>query len=86
MQRATDGLGGGCIQAQPGTLYGDPGPEKLRELRELGGHQILDVHSLPFVPDWQALINRMRSVKHSITAPINAQYGLAHLEMQVCCR
>jgi hypothetical protein len=41
-------------------VYRDPGPHKIGKIGELGAHQILDVNSLPLVPDQQVLIGRKR--------------------------
>src|SRR6266478_8328149 len=41
-------------------MHRDPGPHKIGKIGELGAHQILDVNSLPLVPDQQVLIGRKR--------------------------
>ncbi len=56
MQCETNGLRGGCIQTQFGTVEGDPNPDKIREVRELGAHKIFDIDSLPLALDQQVQV------------------------------
>jgi hypothetical protein len=53
-------LGGGRIQTQLRAVDIDPRASKIRKVCELGTHQILDINSLPLVPDQQVLIGRER--------------------------
>jgi hypothetical protein len=55
-----DGLRGDCIQTHLRAVRSDPRPQKVRKMRELGAHQILDINALPLVPDQQVLIGRER--------------------------
>src|SRR5260370_35617133 len=56
MQCQTDGLGSGRIQVQPWAVDRDPRADKVGKMCELGAHQLIDIDSLPLVPDEQVLI------------------------------
>src|SRR5262249_24958470 len=58
MKCKTDRLGSGRVQAYRRAVHRDPGPHKISKMGELGAHQILDINSLPLVPDRQVLIGR----------------------------
>jgi hypothetical protein len=47
---------GGRIQTQLWAVHGNPGTDKIRKMRELGVHQVLQISSLPFVPNQEVLV------------------------------
>jgi hypothetical protein len=47
----TDRLSGRRVQTQLRAVHSQPGPDKIRKMRELGAHQLIDIDSLPLVPD-----------------------------------
>src|SRR5262249_47611483 len=47
-------------QACRRAVHRDPGPHEIGKKGELGSRQILDINSLPLVPDQQVLIGRKR--------------------------
>jgi hypothetical protein len=55
-----DRLGGSRVQTQLGAARSDPRPHQVREVRELSAHQVLDIHSVPFIADQQVLIGSQR--------------------------
>src|SRR5215470_3604121 len=60
VERDPDGLGGGRVQAKLGAMHGDTRTNEVGEMRELSVNQVLDINSLPLVPDHQVLIGRKR--------------------------
>ncbi len=60
VQCETDGLRGCCIQTHSGAVDSDPGPDTIRKVRELGTHKIVNINSLPLIPDQQVQIGRER--------------------------
>ena len=51
-----DRLGGCRVQPYRRAMHRDPGPHEIGKMGELGAHQILDINSLPLIPDQQVLI------------------------------
>src|SRR5262249_24304335 len=60
VKREPDGLRRGRLQAQLGAMHGDTRTNEVREMRELGVDQVLDLDPVPFVADEQVLIGRER--------------------------
>jgi hypothetical protein len=56
MKREPEGLRTDRVEAQLGAIQDNARTNQIGEMRELGAHQLLDVNSLPLVPEQQVLI------------------------------